>query len=180
MYVLGKIVEKVSVACCAMFVAASLLLPAQDALADDSFKPGAKAEDFSLPDVAGKQMSLAQYNGKVVMLNFWATWCRPCRTEMPSMQKLYHAYKDKDFVILAVSVDRKGKGDVNEFVRQNGYTFPILLDPDSTVSDRYHVPYLPATFIIDRQGRIVSREYGGRSWDSPAVKSKIDELLSKK
>lgn len=180
MYMVGKIVKKVAVLCCPLIVAASLLVPPLDAVADESFKPGAKAQDFSLPDITGRQMSLAQYNGKVVMLNFWATWCRPCRTEMPSMEKLYHAYKEKDFVILAVSVDRKGKVDVNDFAQKNGYTFPILLDPDSTVSERYQVPYIPATFIIDRHGRIVSREYGARAWDSPVVKGKIDELLSKK
>lgn len=176
----GKLYKKSVSTCCLLLLAAALLVHASVAEADESFKPGAKAQDFSLPDMSGRQVSLSQYNGKVVMLNFWATWCRPCRVEMPSMEKLYHAYRDKDFVILAVSVDRKGKGDVSEFVKKNGYTFPILLDPDSVLSDNYSVPYIPATFIIDRQGRIVSREYGARTWDSPAVRGKIDELLSKK
>ena len=163
-----------------LYVMGTLLVPVPMAVADEGFKPGAKAHDFTLPDMAGKQVSLSQYNGKVVMLNFWATWCSPCKAEMPSMEKLYKAYREKDFVILAVSVDRKGKGNVDEFIKKNGYTFPILLDPDSTLSDHYQVPYIPATFIIDRQGRIVSREYGARTWDSNAVKGKLEELLSKK
>ncbi|MDH4101140.1 MAG: TlpA family protein disulfide reductase [Nitrospirota bacterium] len=149
-------------------------------LADEGFKPGVIAADFTLPDMAGKQVALSQYKGKVVLLNFWAMWCRPCRAEMPSMEKLYSAYKDKDFVILAVSMDHKEKGEVVEFIKKNGYTFPVLLDPDGALSENYKVPYIPATFVIDRQGQIVFREYGARKWDSAAARGKIDELLSKK
>lgn len=171
---------RISAILLSLLMVITLLSAADTSLADDAFKPGEKAKDFTLPDMAGKQVALSQYKGKVVLLNFWAMWCRPCRAEMPSMEKLYNAYREKDFVILAVSMDRKEKNEVSEFVKKNGYTFPVLLDPDSTLSENYKVPYIPATFLIDRQGQIVSREYGARNWDSAAVRGKIDELLLKK
>lgn len=147
---------------------------------EDGPKIGAEAKDFTLGDLAGNKVKLSGYRGKVVFLNFWAIWCRPCRMEMPSMEKLYQEYKGKDFVMLAVNMDKKDKSEVMEFIRKNNYSFPVLLDPGSDISEVYEVPYIPATILIDRQGKIVAKEFGARNWATPAVKSKIDELLSKK
>jgi thiol-disulfide isomerase/thioredoxin len=94
---------------------------------------GAVAPEFILPGLSGTPARLADHRGEVVLLNFWATWCPPCRAEMPSMEKLYQAYRDRGLVILAISGDRAGRSVVESFVQERGVTFPILLDPDGAV-----------------------------------------------
>jgi len=104
------------------------------------------APDFTLNDINGKKVNLSEFKGKAVLLNFWATWCGPCRAEMPSLNNLYNEYKDKDFVVLAVSVDTSEK-PVKSFARELKLTFPILMDKDKAVSfDEYAVLGLPTTF----------------------------------
>ncbi|MCX5751318.1 MAG: redoxin domain-containing protein [Candidatus Saganbacteria bacterium] len=123
-----------------------------------------KAADFTLPDLSGKVVHLSDYKGKVVFLNFWASWCPPCRREMPSMQALHDNFKDKNFAILAVAMDRDGKQAVSPFLEENGYTFKVLLDPSAKAGNLYHVMAYPTTFIINKKGEIAAKIVGGRDW----------------
>jgi peroxiredoxin len=120
--------------------------------------------DFNLPDLSGKAVKLSDYRGKLVLLNFWASWCPPCREEMPSLQKLHEKLKEKKFALLAVSIDRGGNPPLKSFIDRGGYTFQVLLDPEGRVASRYQVISIPTTFVIDRQGKIVERILGGRDW----------------
>jgi peroxiredoxin len=147
----------------------------------DTVATGKLASDFALKDLDGHSVSLVSLRGKVVFLNFWATWCAPCLTEMPSMEKLYSAFADRsDFVILAVSQDAKGATVVQPFVRKHGYHFEVLLDPQSKVAESYDVTGVPETFIIDRQGRIVAHHLGAFDWAREDVREALRELLDAK
>jgi len=119
--------------------------------------------DFTLQDLSGKSHTLSDYRGKLVFLNFWATWCPPCRSEMPSMQKLYEKADKKKFVMLAVNA-KEDVATVRAFAQKNGYTFPILLDPDYKISGKYQVQAIPLTFLVDQQGNIIGRICGAREW----------------
>ena len=140
------------------------------------------ASDFKLEDAfTGETISLSKLKGKVVFLNVWATWCGPCREEMPSMETLYDELKgNKDFVMLAVSQDTKGKSAVVPYVEKNGYHFQILLDPENKVGESYNVSGVPETFIIDRKGRIVAHHMGAFDWSRPDVKEALQQLLAAK
>jgi len=139
---------------------------------------GDRAAEFALEDLNGNTVSLSALRGKVVFLNVWATWCEPCREEMPSMETLYNEFKaNKDFVMLAVSQDRKGKEAVKPYVEKNGYHFRVLLDPDNKLTDAYDVSGVPETFIIDRHGRIVAHHMGGFDWSSSDVHQALQQLL---
>lgn len=140
--------------------------------------PGSPAPDFTLTDITGKKISLSELKGKVVLLNFWATWCGPCKAEMPALNRLYLELKDKGFVILAVSLDTAEK-PVKSFIAEKKLAFPVLMDSDKELSfDLYAVMGLPTTFIIDKKGIIVERILGDREWDAPQMKDKILKLLS--
>lgn len=128
-----------------------------------------KAKDFTLEDLQGNKHALSDYKGRVVFLNFWATWCPPCRSEMPSMQKLYETWNKDQYVMLAVDI-REGKETVKSFAEKNGYTFPILLDQSGKVAGAYRVQGIPATFIIDEKGQIIAEMVGAREWDLDQVK----------
>lgn len=139
------------------------------------------AQDFTLRDLDGKTYRLADLRGKVVLLNFWASWCPPCRRELPSLERLWQKLKDRDFLALAVNVGEDGD-TVFAFTGQldTPPSFPILLDKDSAVLDAWPVKGLPTTFIIDRDGRVVFRAIGGREFDHPALTGEIEKLLSKR
>ena len=109
---------------------------------------------FTLTDLAGKSWSLAALKGKIVLLNFWATWCPPCRKEMPDMEKLYRNYEQKGLIVLAVSDEQRSV--VEAFIAKNPYTFPILLDPDRIVNTAFTVEGIPKSFIFDREGRLAA------------------------
>jgi peroxiredoxin len=142
---------------------------------------GDMAADFKLESLSGKRVTLSSLRGKVVFLNVWATWCGPCREEMPSMETLYEHFKNrKDFVILAVSQDRRGRAAVMPFVERNHFHFDILLDPDNLVGDSYNVSGVPETFIIDRKGRIVAHHMGAFDWSQTDVRQALNELLDSK
>ncbi|MFZ5997707.1 MAG: peroxiredoxin family protein [Nitrospirota bacterium] len=139
---------------------------------------GSPAPDFTLTDISGKKISLSELKGKVVLLNFWATWCGPCKAEMPALNKLYLELKEKGFVILAVSLDTAEK-PVKSFIAEKKLAFPVLMDSDKELSfDKYAVMGLPTTFLIDKKGIIVERILGDREWDAPQMKDKILKLLS--
>jgi cytochrome c biogenesis protein CcmG/thiol:disulfide interchange protein DsbE len=142
---------------------------------------GDKAANFKLEALDGSTVSLEQLQGKVVFLNIWATWCGPCREEMPSMETLYDELRtNRDFVMLAVSQDTKGRLVVAPYVEKNGYHFKVLLDPENKVGEAYDVSGVPETFIIDRGGRIVAHHMGAFDWSRPDVKDALRQLLESK
>ncbi len=151
------------------------VLPAQADSLDPAEKP--PAPGFRLKNLQGDHSKLSDYHGKVVLLNFWATWCAPCRKEMPGMEKLWQTYRGQGLVILAVSTDSGGESRIRNFASRLGLTFPILLDADSQASDRYRVAGIPVSFLIDRQGRIVDRVLGSKEWASEPAFRQVEELL---
>lgn len=140
-------------------------------------KMGAFAPNFTAKDLNGKSISLADYKGKVVFLNLWATWCPPCREEMPSMQKLYEQLQGQDFEILAVSIDTDGAKSVAPFMKKYGLTFPALLDPDNKVARLYQVTGVPESFILNKKGIIVKKIIGPMDWSSESALSFFYKLL---
>jgi peroxiredoxin len=134
------------------------------------------AQPFQLSDMDGRQHRLEEFRGQVVVINFWATWCPPCREELPSMNRAYQQLKQQGVVFLAVNV---GENEDVIFPFQANYPveFPILLDLEGKVISQYGVIGLPTTFVIDRQGRLAYRAVGSREWDQPAMLQQIRSLL---
>ena len=126
---------------------------------------GKVAPDFYLPDLNDKELRLSDFRGKVVFLNFWATWCKPCREEMPSMEILYKNFEKDGLVILAISIDRvTTKKDIPPFVKALNLTFPILIDSWGQTDKRYKLMGVPETYIIDQQGILREKVIGPRDW----------------
>lgn len=136
------------------------------------------AIDLTLPTLQGDIMRLSDLRGQVVLLNFWATWCYPCRTEMPSMRALYQDYHSKGLEILAVASDSEGHAVVSAFAQAHALPFPILLDPDNVMGARLPVQVLPTSYILDKQGRVVKHELGARNWNGAGVRQLVDTLLT--
>jgi peroxiredoxin len=143
----------------------------------DLIKPARQkiADDFTLATPKGQKVKLSDYRGKLVFMNFWATWCPPCREEMPAMQRLWDQQKDKGFVMLAISVDHD-PDLVPSFVKNHKFTFPVLVDPKMEAANAYGVRALPSSFIIDRQGNMTAYAIGPRNWDNDAANSLIEGL----
>lgn len=150
-----------------------LLLQTKDSSFNLSGKPlpgkGVPAPDFTLPGLDGQMVRLADFRGKVVLLNIWATWCPPCVEEMPSMEALYQKLKAEGFEILAVSVDVSGAEAVRPFMEKHRLNFPALTDTDGTVKSLYQTTGVPESFIIDKDGVIVEKVIGPRDWASPGA-----------
>ncbi len=138
---------------------------------------GDPAPNFTLWDLNDDVVSLSQYRGKVVFLNFWATWCGPCRVEMPAMEQLYREFDRKDFEVLAISTDPQGVTVTRPFKDSLGLTFPILHDSDFRVGISYGARSLPMTFLVDRRGIITHRIFGARDWRSPEARQLIRTVL---
>ena len=138
-----------------------------------------EAPDFVSENLRGGTTGLVDYKGKVVLLNFWATWCMPCRAEMPGMETLWQKYKEQGLVIAAVSVDEGSRGRIETFSKLLDLSFPILLDPESEVSDLYKVSNMPTSFLIDRNGKIISRIVGTEEWASSEAIQLVEGLLSR-
>lgn len=144
------------------------------------YKPevGYLAPEFTLEMMGGgKIVNLSAYKDKVVLLNFWASWCVPCRKEMPSMEELSQIFKHRDLEILAVNLDKFGGEKVSSFVSNYGLTFPILLDKGFETALIYRVRHIPTTYIIDKKGIIKERIVGGRNWTEPQFVKKIEDLI---
>lgn len=139
---------------------------------------GFMAPDFTFPDIYGTEVTLSHLRGKVVFLNIWATWCGPCRIEMPAMEKLSRKFKNEKLVILAVSIDQQGESVVKPFVQELGLTFPILFSPDGSIQRIYMVNALPSSFIIDKTGRIVARVTGARDWFGSETVETFEYLIN--
>jgi len=123
-----------------------------------------KAIDFKLKDLNGQELSLSDLKGKKVFLNFWATWCPPCKAEMPEIEKLYQEIKDNDLVIVAVEIG-ESLDIVKPFIDSNKYNFKVLLDPDQSVATKYNIASIPTSYFIDAEGYIISKHVGGMNID---------------
>ncbi|OLB04140.1 MAG: hypothetical protein AUH14_11535 [Candidatus Rokubacteria bacterium 13_2_20CM_69_15_1] len=134
------------------------------------------AKDFTLPLVAGDKLRLSKERGKVVLINFWATWCPPCREEMPAMERLWRQQRDQGFVLVAVSVDADTK-QVKPYLDEHKLTFPVALDPKMDLANTYGVRALPSSFIVDRHGYLTAIALGPRAWDADASHSLIEGLV---
>ena len=141
------------------------------------------AEKSAAPDVSvvsianGSTLKLSDLKGKVVLLNFWATWCPPCREEIPSMMKLNGFMAGKPFQMVAISIDEGGKKDIDSFFKETGFFLPTYLDESGASSKSYGVTGVPESFIIDKQGILVKKIIGGFAWDSPEAVSFIEGLM---
>jgi peroxiredoxin len=160
-----------------------LLLQTKDSSFNLSGKPllgkGVPAPDFTLPGLDGQMVSLADYRGKVVLLNIWATWCPPCVEEMPSMEKLYQMLKAEGFEILAVSMDESGGQAVRPFMKKHKLNFPALTDTEGALKNLYQTTGVPESFIIDKDGIIVEKVIGPRDWASPGAIRSFRNLIQK-
>lgn len=137
------------------------------------------ANPFTLPDLQGKIVRLADLKGDVILINFWATWCGDCLLEMPEFEKLYQKLKGKGLSILAVSLDKKGAAEIEAFLKNENLnlTYPILLDPDGHVSRAYGISWVPATIIIGRNGKVIERILGVRPWGGKQAMKSFEHLL---
>jgi peroxiredoxin len=138
---------------------------------------GTAAPALGLRDLEGSTHNLGAYRGKVVLINFWATWCEPCRQEMPSMQRLRDRLAAKGFAVLAVNVDEPD-ARVRQFLKQTGLDLTIVMDPNKTVTRNWGVRFLPVSFIVGTDGRVRYRAVGDLDWDSDTVVGVISQLLA--
>ena len=142
-----------------------------------SAREGFSAPEFTLDLLGGGQVTLSNLRGKVVMVNLWASWCPPCRAEMPAIENVYRAYKNKGFEVLAVNTTyQDGEAEAAAFAQNYGLTFPIPLDRTGAVSNRYLLRALPSTFFVSRDGVIRSVVVGGPMSEA-VIQSKVEELL---
>jgi thiol-disulfide isomerase/thioredoxin len=132
--------------------------------------------DFTLPLLSGANQKLSDLKGKVVFLNFWATWCPPCRQEMPAMETLYRRFKSQGFEILAVDCQEESR-DVSAFMRRNGLSFPAALDTSGAVSSYYGIEAIPTTYILDRSGKIILKVVGSLNWNNPKIIAAFETLI---
>ncbi len=129
------------------------------------------APDFTLQSLDGQEITLSDYRGKLVMLNFWATWCPPCNYEMPDLQSYYEAHKDENFIILGVNYEGSAE-EVQNFVDKYNVTFPILLDSDGTVAQLFGVQGLPTSFFVDKEGHVLGYQPG------PVTKEMLEQGIT--
>jgi len=164
----------------------ALPLLAAPAAAEDAAKelelsrPGRvqAAKPFEVPTPDGGKLSLADFRGRVVLLNFWATWCGPCKEEMPAMERLYQKHRASGLVVVALSNDSEGSTQrVARFIKESGFTFPVGLDPRLKVAGLYSVRVLPSSLVIDRKGSLTAIALGPREWDKPAAHRFFESLL---
>ena len=136
------------------------------------------APSFDLPGLKKGSMRLSDYKGKLVLLNFWASFCAPCRVEMPALENLWQRYRDQGFVVLALSADRDNLKQVEQLIKDGGYSFPVLLDTEGEVRKMYEVRALPTSYLIGRDGKFIGRIIGEREWNSVDGRTLIEKLLS--
>ena len=149
-------------------------------LADLKLIPDAQrqpAPAFMLENMNGGNSRLSDYKGKLILVNFWATWCMPCRQEMPSMEALWKTYRDKGLVVVGIALDDDAKSRVASFTKIFKLSFPIMLDPDGKASADYQVSGVPASYLIDRNGKLIARIVGSDDWISAEAIKLIESLL---
>ena len=133
---------------------------------------------YKAKSLDGAPFDIAAQKGSVVLLNVWATWCNPCRFEIPELQKMYEANAKRGFKVVGVSVDEGEAAEVKKFVEEQKMTYPIVLDPDGRIANLLSTTVLPTTVLLDRQGKIVWREIGAIPADDPTLKKALDAALS--
>ncbi len=136
---------------------------------------GTFAPEFTLKDVKGRDVSLSDFRGKVVFLNFWATWCPPCKEEIPSLKKLQVTYRKKGLVVIGIASDRSLK-QIKNFLKKHALNYTVLIDSDIKITHKYKVFALPTSFLIDRRGRIVKKFIGAFQFNDKEIKEIIDSL----
>lgn len=166
----------------ALFALAAILEPAwaddpAAALSLTRPSPVRAAKDFRVATPGKRELKLSEFKGKVVFLNFWATWCKPCEEEMPSMERLHQRFKDRGLVVLAIAEDADGASAVGPYVNKRQLTFHVGLDPKMSVAGLYGVWAIPSTFIIDRKGNRALFANGPRAWDGPDAMALFESLL---
>ncbi len=145
----------------------------------DLIHPGrpTAAPAFTAATPSGGSLQLSDFHGGTVLLNFWATWCGPCKREMPSMERLHQRYKARRFSVLAISIDADGAKSVVPFVKELHLTFPIALDLKTEIANQYKVRALPSTFLINREGQTIAIALGPRDWDSAGARAVVEGML---
>ena len=139
---------------------------------------GSQAPDFHAIDLAtARPKTMADYRGKVLLVNVWATWCEPCRAEMPAIERLHHLVTDTIFRIVSVSIDKADSGTVTAFAREYGMTFPILQNQNGDIQDIYQTTGVPESFVVDKNGVIVKKVIGAAQWDGPVNVQLIRSLI---
>ena len=140
---------------------------------------GSRAPDFQAIDLTtARPRTLADYRGKVLLVNIWATWCEPCRVEMPAIQRLHQLVTDTSFRIVSVSIDKGDSSGVTAFARSYGLTFPILQNQSGDIQDLYQTTGVPESFVIDRNGIIIKKVIGAAEWDGPVNVDLIRSLIN--
>lgn len=152
--------------------------PENAATEQEGIVVGTFAPDFRLKTLKGEAAALSDYRGKIVLINFWATWCGPCKAEMPSMEALYRSYPREDFEILAVSIDIDPAAPIQQFIEDFGFTFPVLLDETFQVNDQYQVRVVPTSVVVDRKGIVTHRLLGAKDWNDPDAKLFLEKLIA--
>ena len=141
-------------------------------------KEGQRGPAFRLPLLTGGEATLDTWKDKLVVLNFWATWCTPCTIEMPSLERLWRTYRDRGLVVVGVSVDRGApRALIDPYLKNLNLTFPILLDPQMETANAWKVPGVPATFVLRPSGEVTGMVIGFREWDSKEMRALIESLL---
>lgn len=139
-----------------------------------------RAPTFTLPNLQGQPVSLGEQKGKVVLLNFWATWCKDCVSEMPELEKLYQRFRSQGLSLLAIALDKEGQPAVEAFLKNKylSLSYPILLDPAGLVPRSYRLSWVPVTIVIGRDGTIVENILGARPWGSEEVMNSFEQVLN--
>jgi peroxiredoxin len=177
--------QQLAIACVVIGISAAIAYGATRYLRKELFpvEVGSKAPDFTAftIDSVPKPKRLADYRGGVLMINVWATWCLPCRVEMPSIEALNKDYASKGLKIIAVSIDDPGtEASIRAFVKQYGLTFEVLHDPQGKITERYDISGYPETFIVGKDGVIRKKLMSATDWNSPEARSLVDRLLAEK
>jgi cytochrome c biogenesis protein CcmG, thiol:disulfide interchange protein DsbE len=175
--------KQLAVACAVLAIAAAIAYGATQYLRKELFpvQVGSKAPEFKAftLDSVPREQKLSDYRGQVLMINVWATWCLPCRVEMPSIEALNKSYAQKGLKIVAVSIDDPGTdAAIRAFVKQYGLTFEVLHDPKGLITDLYDVMGYPETFIVGKDGVIRTRRMSATDWNSPEARALMDRLLA--
>ena len=144
-----------------------------------SYRPGTKPPDFTGPTLDSQSMSLSNLRGKVVVINFWASWCHECRPEMPVLEQLHREFGGRGLAIVGINA-RENAEAIRRYAKELGLTFPLILDPDGRINALYGVFGLPVTFVIGRDGRAVAFGVGSRKWGSAPARALIEALLAER